>query len=288
MTQGYVRPETYDAALAALADSAGGSKVLGGGTDLMIHLRAGKQFPTLVNVSRIPELQRVRVVEGQLELGAMVTVALLLRDPAVRQHAPLLVQAADHFASPLVRSRATLGGNLINASPAADLTLALLALDARVLLASRGDTRTLKVDELVLGPGKTALKPGELVEAVRVPVAKASQHFHFEKSGPRPALEISVVAVATSFSLEGGKVSQPRIACGAVAPVPLRATPAEALLDGKALTPELIEQAARAAANFVRPIDDVRATALYRRRLVAAFVRRCLSAALDSSKVPHA
>jgi len=290
VSQAYVRPDTLEGALAALADAGEGAKVLAGGTDLMIHVRAGKRFPALVNVSRVPELQVLRIQDGHFELGAAVTVARLLRDPAVRQYAPLLWQAADHFASPLVRSRATLGGNLINASPAADLALALLALDARVQLASRTGTRSLQIDELILGPGKTALRPGELVTSVKVPLGGTRfRRFHrFEKSGPRPALEISVAAVAVALSLDGGKVLEPRIACGAVAPFPLRATPAEEAIAGRALTPDTIDEAARAAAQFVRPIDDVRASALYRRRLVAAFVRRCLTAALDSPGMLHA
>ncbi len=287
--QGYVRPDNLAGALDALADAPEGTRVLAGGTDLMVHLRAGKRFPRLVNVARVSELQALRVWGGALEVGAGVTVARLLRDAEVRRHAALLWQAADRFASPLVRSRATVGGNLVNASPAADLTLALLALDARVELVSRaGGVRSLGVDELVLGPGKTALGAGELVRTVRVPLAKPTAFHHFEKSGPRPALEISVAAVAVALRIEDGRVVEPRIACGAVAPVPLRVVPAEQVLAGRELTPALIEEAALAAAKVVRPIDDVRATALYRRRLVAAFVRRSLTAALDSQRVSHA
>lgn len=283
-TEGYARPDTLEEVLAVLAEVGAGGRVLAGGTDLMLGVRAGKEFTTLINISRVEELRGIHVRDGALEVGATVTVARLLRSAEVREQAPLLWQAANHFASPLVRSRATLGGNLGNASPAADLALALLASDAEVLLASRAGRRALSVEQLILGPGRTALTPGELIIGVRIP-ARGRERFHrFEKSGPRPALEISLAAVAVSLEVVEGRVVEPRIAYGAVAPVPLRGRRVEELLAGRPLTPEVIDEAAAAAAAEVRPIDDVRGTAIYRRRLVAAFLRRCLAAALESRR----
>lgn len=283
----YARPESLERLLLVYDQAGAGAKLLAGGTDLMIAIRAGRRFPALINLSRVPELSLLSVGKGRLEIGAAVTVARLLRDRAVREHAPLLWQAADRFASPLVRSRATVGGNLCNASPAADLSLALLALDAELHLASVRGVRVLSVASFLLGPGKTALEEGELVRSVAIPIRAGRLHF-FQKSGTRPALEIAVASVAVALSLEGGVVADPRICCGAVAPFPMRAREAETALAGQRLSSERMAASARAAGLEVRPIDDVRGTALYRRRLIAAFVSRSLSQALDASRSPHA
>ena len=280
-TEGYARPGTLEELLSVLAEAGAGGRILAGGTDLMVGVRAGQEVSTLINISRVEELRGIHVRDGALEVGATVTVARLLRSPEVRSLAPLLWQAADHFASPLVRSRATVGGNLGNASPAADLALALLASDALVLLASRAGRRELSVEDFILGPRRTALKPGELIAGVRIPTRGKERFCRFEKSGPRPALEISIAAVAVSLDVVDGRVVEPRIAYGAVAPVPLRGRQAEAALAGQPLATKTIDAAAVAAAAEVRPIDDVRGTATYRRRLVAAFLRRCLTAALE-------
>jgi CO/xanthine dehydrogenase FAD-binding subunit len=277
---GYVQPRSLTDLLEVLAEAGAGAKLLAGGTDVMVAARAGKTWPVVVNLTRVEALRAIDLRAGTLTLGSGVTVTRLLRSVEVKENAPLVWQAADRFASPLVRSRATVGGNLCNASPAADLSLALLASDAEVELESREGSRVLSVDKFVLGPGRTALQPGELVTAVRIPVRAPDRHHRFEKSGARPALEISVAAVAVAFDLVRGKVVEPRICAGAVAPIPLRCHNAEAAVAGKDLGPASIDAAAIAAAREVRPIDDLRGTAVYRRRLVAAFVRRALSAAL--------
>lgn len=273
----YSRPKSLGEALGALQE-APDARILAGGTDWMIPVRAGAAPPrVLLNVFRVPELRGVALGDDALELGACVTVAQLLRSREVLAAAPLLWKAADRFASPLVRSRATLGGNLCNASPAADLSLALLASDATVTVASAEGRRTLSVSELVLGPRKTALLPGELLVSVSVPL-RPPRVTRFEKSGLRPALEISSAAVAFGAQLSQGRLTQVRLACGAVGPVPMRIRTAEALVEGRVLDPALIDACAAAAVCAVLPIDDVRASARYRRRLVAAYVRRCLEA----------
>ncbi len=280
----YARPQSLEEALEVLADLGDAARVVAGGTDLWLHVRAGRRFRTLVNVFRVPELRQITVRGDRLEVGATVTVAQLLRSSDVSCHASLLRQAADRFASPLVRSRATVGGNLCNASPAADLALALLALDASVRLASFAESRRLPLAQFLLGPGRTALRPGELLTGVDVPLRGGRFH-RFEKSGPRPALEISVAAVAVALGFDDdGHVVDPHIACGAVAPVPMRAGAAERAILGRDLSAATITAAAAAAASEVTPIDDVRGSATHRRRLVAAFVRRALEAARDSTR----
>lgn len=283
---GYARPSGLDELLELMAEAGPRAKIVAGGTDLWIHARAGRQWPLLVNVTRVPELKGITLRNGVLELGALTTVAQILKSPDALRAAPLLWRASDRFASPLVRSRATVAGNLCNASPAADLALALMALDAEVEIASKGGRRTLSVEQFALGPGKTALVPSEVVTRIRVPVPARKRYHRFEKSGPRPALEIAIVAVAANLDVDAsGVVRDARLCFGAVAPTPLRGRNAEAALVGKPLSSATIEAAARAAAAEVKPIDDVRATATYRRRLTAAFVRRALEGALDGRRL---
>lgn len=283
---GYARPDSLEELLATMAEAGPEARIVAGGTDLWVHARAGRRWPLLVNITRVRELEGISLQDGVLRLGALTTAAQVLKSSEVLRAAPLLWHACDRFASPLVRSRATLAGNLCNASPAADGALALLALDAEVELASAAGRRTLPVGQFILGPGKTALAPQEVVTALRVPVPARRRFQRFEKSGLRPALEISIVAVAANLDLdEAGVVKDARLCFGAAAPVPLRGAQTEAALVGKPLTVQSIEAAARAAAAEVRPVDDVRATAAYRRRLAAAYVRRALTAALDSRRL---
>ncbi len=272
---GYFRPDSVADALEILArvDQA---RVVAGGTDWMLSVRTQGQVPAaVVDIFRLEELQGLIRHPDALEIGAAVTVARLLASAEVARDAPLLAQAADRFGSPPVRSRATIGGNLCNASPAADLTVALLASDATVEVASRRCRRSLAIRELVLGPRRTALASDELLVSVRVPIRPGAV-WAFQKSGRRPALEISAAAVAFSAVLQDGHLREPRIACGAVAPTPMRALQAERLIADRRLDPSLILACARRAAAEVEPIDDVRGSALYRRRLVGAFVSRCL------------
>jgi xanthine dehydrogenase FAD-binding subunit len=283
---GYARPDTLEELLATMAEAGPEARVVAGGTDLWVNARAGRRWPLLVNITRVPELKGIALGDGFLELGALTTVAQVLKSPEVLRTAPLLWHACDRFASPLVRSRATLAGNLCNASPAADASLALLALDAQVDVASTSGRRALSVEQLVLGPGKTALAPQEVVTRLRIPVPARKRYQRFEKSGLRPALEISIVALAANLDLDdGGVVRDARLCFGAVAPVPLRGRQTEAAIVGRPLSVDSVEAAARIAAAEVKPIDDVRATAAYRRRLAAAYVRRALSGAMDSRRL---
>ena len=278
----YVAATTLAQALATLAQ--GSAIVLAGGTDLMPQDHAGRVRPadTLLNLRRIGELGGIAVEGERLTLGALVTVTELLTDPQVRLHAPLLTEAADHFASDQVRNMATLGGNLCNASPASDLAPALLALDAEVALASLATdgsvaVRWLPLDGFFTGPGKTLRKAHELLTAVRLPLSVTGQVGRWHKAGLRPALDISTIAIALSARRDAnGQLHTVRLALGAVGPTPMRARTVEALLEGQLPDPALIAAAAQAAADCARPIDDVRASAWYRRELVHNMTRRML------------
>jgi CO/xanthine dehydrogenase FAD-binding subunit len=280
----YVAPAQLRQALAVLSQP-GGATVLAGGTDLMPQAQAGRVAAagTLLNIRRIAELQELRVdADGTLVLGALVTLSRLRTDPLVRAHAPLLAEAADRFASEQIRNAATLGGNLCNASPAGDTLTPLLALDAEVELGRLADdgavaARRLPLTAFFTGPGRTARAGDELLAAVRVPAAAPGAVMRFHKGGTRPALDISPIAIALAARRDGaGALHGVRIALGAVAPTPMRAPRAEALLEGRRLDVGLAAAVAQAAAAECKPIDDVRASAWYRRELVRNLLQRML------------
>ncbi|MCP5367838.1 MAG: xanthine dehydrogenase family protein subunit M [Hyphomicrobiales bacterium] len=276
----YRAPATLAEAAEALADGKG--TVLAGGTDLMLQAEAGKTpyRGRLVNIRRVAGLRGVTEDGGTIRIGALTTVTDLLNDPLVAEKAPVLAATADKFASSQIRNAATVGGNICNASPAGDMILPLLALDARVELASWRDgalaTRTVALDGFFTGPGATVKGPEELLGAVLFETPPAGRTARFVKSGPRPALEIATVAAAIAMTVDGGTLRDVRLALGAVAPTPLRAKRTEALLEGETLDGDLIARAAETVAGEVNPIDDVRATAWYRKHLVTIYVRRLL------------
>lgn len=255
------------------------ARALAGGTDLLVDMRERRQAPPLVvDISELAELRGIGVEDGALRIGAGVTVGEVLASPLVAERLPALRQAAHDFADFLTRNKATLGGNLANASPGADLVVPLLALDARVVLASDGRERTLALDEFLVGPRRTVLAPGELVRAVVVPGGGGRQSWY--KLGLKRGGAIAVVSVATWLRLDAaGRCTGARIALGAVAPRPFRATDAERLLVGGPLTPDRIAQAAALAAAAARPISDVRGGADYRKAMVRALVARGLAQA---------
>ena len=265
------RPATLDEALQILADTPGASP-LGGGTCLLVDLRHRKRsVDALVDLGRIEPLRDIRIEDATLVLGAMTTIADLLDSERVMEHAPVLHAACKTFAAPLVRNRATLGGNIAHASPAADAAPPLLVLDAEIELQSPAGMRRLRMADFFLAPCQTARADGELVTAIRIPMGNQVPSWGYEKIGLRKADAISVVSAAAVRTAE-----TVRIALGAVAPVPIRARAAEERLGGGAWSTADIAEAARLAADEARPIDDVRGTAAYRKRQAEILVRRCL------------
>ena len=252
---------------------------LAGGTDLLVDLRERRRQPKLlVDVSELGELRGLAETDGRIEIGGGVTVAELLQAPAVARHLPGLHRAARDFADYLTRNKATLGGNLANASPGADLVVPLLALDAEVVLAGTGGERRLALDQFLQGPRRTALQPGELVRVVGVRPGGWTQSWY--KLGLKRGGAIAVVSVATSVRREAdGRCADARIALGAVGPRPFRAVEAEAGLVGAPLDPASVARAGALAARAAQPISDVRGGADYRRAMVEALVIRGLTEA---------
>ena len=257
--------------------------IVAGGTDLTPQTQAGaRRFSrTLMNVRRIAEMSGISLPGGRFRIGGLTTVTDILESAALAAEAPVLVEAADHFASPQIRNAATLAGNLCNASPAGDMCLPLLVLDAEVELASWENealsVRFVKLSDFFTAPGKTVLRPGELLTAVEFDRPLDGFKASFQKSGPRPALEISTVAMGFGAALDGGVLSGVRVAVGAVAPTPLRATATESLLEGHRPDEGLIAAAVESIRKEIKPIDDVRASAWYRKHLAGVYIRRALS-----------
>ncbi len=279
----YHRPATVREACRILAAEPRAA-VLAGGTDLLVHLGQGwrgKRPPAVVNLKRIPGLDAIDTGARAVRIGSLVTLTALMEHPVVRAEYPVLPFTARYMGSPAIRNLATVGGNLCNASPAADLPPVLLALDAEVGLAGPDGERRLPLAAFFRAPGHTALRTGELLLWIELPRRRPGWPIRYERLDVRRAMDIALAAAAVSVHREGGRVREARVALGAVAPTPVRVAEAEAaLLDGD-LDPAAIARAAERAMAAARPIDDVRASAEYRRAMVGTLVRRGLEALRD-------
>jgi CO/xanthine dehydrogenase FAD-binding subunit len=276
----YFAPAAHDEALPLLRG--GDATILAGGTDLMPQTQAGRVGfgRTLVNVRRIDELDGIARAGDAIRIGALTTVTALMQSALLRERAPVLVDACDHFASAQLRNAATVGGNVCNASPAGDLLVPLLVLDARVELASMPDgerrSRTVPLRAFLTGPGRTVRESSELLVAVVLPVPPAGFVARFCKFGTRPALDIAAVSIAIGGVRRDGVLDDVRVAFGAVAPTPIRAPRTEAALTGRRLDTATIAAAADVARGEIHPISDVRASDWYRRELIHNLTMRVL------------
>ena len=251
-----------------------GATVMAGGTDLLAR-RRGKAPAFVACLERIESLYGVSEEAGRIRLGACETHTRLLRSPLVQGRLSVLAAALSVLGSPLVRNMGTLGGNIVTASPAGDALAPLYALDAQVELASRLGTRRVPLAGFITGPGRTGLEPGEIVSAVHVAPPDASALQHFEKVGRRKALAISVVSLAAVIRMDcGGAVADVRLALGSVGPMVVRCPRAEALLAGRRLDREALLAAGQLIREEISPIDDLRASAAYRRDVAGNLLLR--------------
>ena len=276
-------PDDLDGALHALAASGEAHTVaIAGGTNLIVDMRAKRERPDrVVGLGKVGELRGMEFGAERISIGGGTTVTDLLRSPEIAESAPSLVESSRLFAGLMVRNTATVAGNIACGSPAADLVPPLLALDADVTLASVAGTRTLPLDGFFLGYNRDVLRPDELITRISWPRPPQPCVNTFYKLARRKGDAITVTGVALTLAVGGGVCTKARIALGAVAPIVFRARQAEELLEGRALTPALIDEAAAAAAASSRPIDDVRASAEYRLHTVEALTRRLVAQAWD-------
>ena len=278
----YLTPRSLDEALALLTPKA---VPLAGGTDLFLGMERRQTRPeAIVDLKRIPGVDGIEPSDRGLRIGALALMETLSASPLIRDGYPALGEAARVVGSTQTRNRATIGGNLANASPAADTATPLMALGAAVEATGADGTRELPIDELFRGPGKTALRDGELLTAILIPPAPALSGSAFQRC-VRTAMDIAVVNCAAFVRLdENGIVVDARIALGAVGPTPLRAASAESCLKGHGFSARTAEEAAECAAADARPIDDVRAGADYRREMVRVLTRRAIESACQRAR----
>ena len=279
MSRQFLKVNSTEELLAHLGEP--GAAILCGGTDLLVKMRSGLLSPTLLlDISELEPLRAIRKAEGRIDIGAAVTESELLTSTVIREHLPLLSIVLSKLGAVQIRNRGTLGGNLVNASPAADSAIPLLLYDAEVVLESSKGKRRLPVEAFFLGPGKTALATGEFVRALSIPIPEVRFTPFFHKVGRRRSLTIAIASLGALLRVRAGAVEEIRLAAGSVAPTPLRLRKVEACLNGERLTESLIAQARDLAARSVSPIDDVRASASYRREVVADLLERLLEEAL--------
>jgi CO/xanthine dehydrogenase FAD-binding subunit len=271
----YHRPTSLEEAW-DLASATPGSRFIAGGTDLMVDLRRRRvpPPPALVSLRNIPELRGVDTGDPtRIRIGAGEPLADVARHAEIRECLPALVRAISVLASPQIRNVATIGGNLGNASPCADTAPPLLVYEASVELGKKSGSREVPLCELFRGPGATVLEPGEILTSIFVPRPSERARGAFFSKG-RVAMDLSLASLALLVETDGTTCRKARVAAGAVAPVPLRLRRAEAALQGSPLGAEAIARGRALAMEEIAPIDDVRASADYRRHIIGVFFQR--------------
>lgn len=261
-------------------------RFIAGGTDLVIQMNRKRLAPReVISLSRLPDLSSIELSASGYSIGALTSHKTIERFPAFRSRIAMLGAASQVVGGHQVRNIATIGGNVANASPAADAVVPLLALDAELDLAGRGGRRSLPLSQFLVGPGKTDRAFDEVLTHIRFRELPPNSGTAFLKAGRRKAMEISIVCVAARLSLDAdARISGAAIALGAVGATALRCAQAEALLVGKLARPELFVESARCAANECTPISDVRASAHYRGIMVTALVERALMRCVEVVK----
>ncbi len=276
----YLNPKTIEEALKMLEEHKGDSKLLAGGTDLIPSLKRRLiNVPGyIIDIKAIPGLDAISYdKKSGLKIGPLATIAAIAQSSAVAEKFPCLAQSALTMASPQVRNRGTFAGNICNAVPSADSAPSLIALSATVKIKGINGERTLPIEQFFTGPKKTVLKENEMLIEISVPHPSPGSKSVYLKLSPRHSMDLATVGVAASGKCEDGVCREIKIALGAVAPTPLRAPVSESILQGKRITPEVIEEASLNAVTQCSPIDDHRASQEYRCDMVNVMTRRALT-----------
>ncbi len=262
----YYRPESLGEAL-KLLDELSDYKVIAGGTDLLVDMRIKRYTPkNIIDLGGLRELRYITIEGDTVRIGATTTLQELLESNIIRDKLPLLHSAVYNMASLQIRNIATIGGNLCNASPAADTAPPLLVYNASLRLVSRDGERIVGINEFFKGPRKTAIRGNELLKEIIVHVPE-NYGWGYEKLGRRDAFTLSIVSVAALGRVENGVIRDVRLALGSVAPVPVRARSVEEYLRGRRAEARVVEEASRLVVNDISPISDVRASAEYRKEM---------------------
>lgn len=277
----FVAPTTISATLKAAKGRK--TKFIAGGTNFMPDLRHQHDGPAkvVIDLMRVSALRGISSSKGALKLGALATMTDLLTDRAILREAPILAAMSEKFAGPIIRNRATVAGNIIDGGPAADAVPPLLALKAKVRLASEKGRRTVDLDKFLTGYRRTAIRSDELITGITFPAPGRSHKWGYYKLARRNAMAITVVGVAIVLKMKRKRVEEAGISLGSVTPAPIRCYKAERILEGKVVDLELAQKAAEACAAVATPIDDIRASAEYRKLMCEVLPRRLICQALD-------
>jgi aerobic carbon-monoxide dehydrogenase medium subunit len=283
----YFKPATIDEALSLYKRGGTKAKLLAGGTELVNEMRLGKTQPEqVIDLKLIRSMDFMRLGDEGLQIGALYRVRDAETSPQLQQSPyRVLSHAAGTLGSPQVRNKATIAGNLCRCSPSADLIPPLIALSSSARIQSDESHRKMAVEDMLLGPGKTVLKPGDIVTELDIPRMAPHTGCGYYKLSPRKSLDLAVVGVAAMIRTNPqiSKCVEARVVLGAVAPTAMRAKRAESILAGSSLSQSVIEEAAAAAAAEAKPIDDVRATAWYRKKMIAVATKRAIALALEQA-----
>ncbi len=274
---GYFAPRTLDDAVKAFAAAAAGSaRVMAGGTDLLVQMRAGVVRPGLIiDIKRIEAMTEIaELPDGGFRIGAAVSGAVLAEHPRFGKVWPGVLEAVNLIGSKQVQGRASPGGNLCNASPAADSVPAMVAAGAVVTVQGPEGRRDMPVEAVPAGPGRTSLKPGEIVVSFTLPPRPKGSGDAYLRMIPRTEMDIAVVGCGVSLTLSGGKVTAARVGLGAVAPTVLLVADAASALVGSTLDEAALAKAAAACSAACKPIDDKRGTIVYRTKVAGVLLKR--------------
>lgn len=269
-------------AMDAASGPKGTSVFMAGGTDVLVQIKEKKIRPQrVIDIKSIEEMEGLAISGDECSIGALTRIRTLETSPLALEKVPLLAQAAAKLGSVQVRTRATIGGNLCNASPSAETAPPLLALDAKAVICGKAGTRVVDLGEFFLGPGATVLGDGEMLTRLKISLGRnRRQGSVYYKLSPRKAMDLAFVGVAVLLELDGDdRISKARIALGAVAPTPIRVPSAEQRLEGSVFSLDAARESAERAAQSCSPISDLRASAEYRREMVRELCQQGLLAA---------
>jgi carbon-monoxide dehydrogenase medium subunit len=282
----YYMPASVQEACALLAEKGPAAKVLSGGTDLLNKMKHGLTAPeVLISLKQLDQLTGIEYVPGKgVVIGARATHNAICNSSLLQEKYLSLCEAAHHMANNQVRNVGTIGGNIVNAVPSADLPPILIALGASITLVGTKGERVMALEDFFVGPGQTRIAQDEIVTEIVIPDQPLTGSTYI-KFGLRRSGALAVVGVAVAVTMEGDICKDARIALGAVAPVPMRAKKAEAMLIGKAVSAELLEEVGVCASTECKPISDIRGSEEYRRDMVRVFTKRALRKAIDEGHV---
>ena len=281
----YLEAKTVKEACSLLSQYKDKARLIAGGTDLLVAARRRKITPLyVININTIPDLDYITADGKGLQIGALATLSDIESSPLIRDRFPIIADSAHQVGTPQIRNVGTIGGNLCNAAPSADMAPALIGLGAKAKLKGVKGERTVALEDFFTGPGATVLKTGEMLIEIQVPNPPPHTQGIYLKLPARTAIDLAVVGVAAVVTLDakGTNIVDAKIVLGAVAPTPIRARKAEDIIKGKAVNEELIEKAAQVAAEEAKPISDVRGSAGYRKDMVRVLTNRAIRQVVTS------